>query len=124
MPLTFTWLDYSEHERRKMLEVIELFGEKTTWDELGLGSVRDASADQRPMYVNWARDVNSQIATHKKVAGDEMIPPWLVDRVGRASRIELASYNHRDPQQLQEMRIVQVAKPEPWLDLLDFGDVA
>lgn len=45
MPSTFTWLDYSEHERRKMLDVIELFGEKTTRDELGLGSIRDAFAD-------------------------------------------------------------------------------
>lgn len=45
MVSTFTWLDYSEHERRKMLDVIELFGERTTRDELGLGSVRDAFAD-------------------------------------------------------------------------------
>lgn len=45
MPSTFTWLDYSEHERRKMLDVIELFGEKTTRDELGLGGARDAFAD-------------------------------------------------------------------------------
>lgn len=45
MPSTFTWLDYSEHERRKMLDVIELFGEKTTRDELGIGSIRDAFAD-------------------------------------------------------------------------------
>ncbi len=45
MTSTFTWLDYSEHERRKMLDVIELFGERTTRDELGLGGVRDAFAD-------------------------------------------------------------------------------
>ncbi len=45
MPSTFTWLDYPEHERRKMLDVIELFGERTTRDELGLGGVRDAFAD-------------------------------------------------------------------------------
>lgn len=45
MPSTFTWLDYSEHERRKMLDVIDLFGEKTTRDELGLGGVRDVFAD-------------------------------------------------------------------------------
>jgi hypothetical protein len=45
MASTFTWLDYSEHERRKMLDAIESFGEKTTRDELGLGSVRDAFAD-------------------------------------------------------------------------------
>jgi hypothetical protein len=42
---TFTWLDYSEHERRKMLDVIELFGERTTRDELGIGGIRDAFAD-------------------------------------------------------------------------------
>jgi hypothetical protein len=46
MPSTFTWLDYSEHERRRMLDTIELFGERTTRDELGLGGVRDAFADQ------------------------------------------------------------------------------
>lgn len=45
MPSTFSWLDYSEAERRKMLDVIDLFGEKTTRDELGLGGVRDAFAD-------------------------------------------------------------------------------
>lgn len=45
MPSTFTWLDYSEAERRKMLDVIKLFQEKETRDELGVGSVRDAFAD-------------------------------------------------------------------------------
>jgi hypothetical protein len=45
MVSTLSWLDYSEHERRKMLDVIGLFGERTTRDELGLGGVRDAFAD-------------------------------------------------------------------------------
>lgn len=45
MPSTFTWLDYSEADRRKMLDVIKLFQEKETRDELGVGSVRDAFAD-------------------------------------------------------------------------------
>jgi hypothetical protein len=45
MPSTFSWLDYSDHERRQMLDVIDLFGERTTRDELGLGGVRDAFAD-------------------------------------------------------------------------------
>jgi hypothetical protein len=45
MTSTFTWLDYSEHERRKMLDVIHLFRERDTRDELGIGSVRDAFAD-------------------------------------------------------------------------------
>ena len=47
MTSTFTWLDYSERERRQMLDVISQFREQDTRDELGLGSVRDA--------FNWSR---------------------------------------------------------------------
>jgi hypothetical protein len=42
---TLTWLDFSEHERRQALDVIDLFREKDTRDELGIGTVRDALAD-------------------------------------------------------------------------------
>jgi hypothetical protein len=42
---SLTWLDYSDQQRRQMLDVIHLFAEQTTRDELGLGSVRDALAD-------------------------------------------------------------------------------
>jgi hypothetical protein len=45
MTSAFVWLDYSERERRKMLDVIDLFREHDTRDELGIGSVRDAFAD-------------------------------------------------------------------------------
>lgn len=45
MPSTFTWLDYSETDRRRMLDVIDLFRQKETRDELGLAVVRDAFAD-------------------------------------------------------------------------------
>ena len=41
----FVWLDYSERERRKMLDVVDLFREHDSRDELGVGSVRDAFAD-------------------------------------------------------------------------------
>jgi len=41
----FAWLDYSERERRRMLDVVDLFREHDTRDELGIGSVRDAFAD-------------------------------------------------------------------------------
>lgn len=41
----FVWLDYSERERRKMLDIVDLFREHDTRDELGLGSVRDTFAD-------------------------------------------------------------------------------
>ena len=46
MASRLAWLDYSDHERRKALEVIDLFHEEETRDELGIGSIRDSFADQ------------------------------------------------------------------------------
>jgi hypothetical protein len=45
MSSTFTWLDQSDDERRKVLDVIDLFKDRETRDELGLGSIRDGFAD-------------------------------------------------------------------------------
>ena len=39
---SLSWLDSSEHDRRKALDVIDLFRERNTRDELGLGAIRDA----------------------------------------------------------------------------------
>lgn len=45
-PSSFTWLDYSERERREMIELMDnLPRERETRDELGLGAIRDALAD-------------------------------------------------------------------------------
>lgn len=41
MASTFTWMDYSEQERRDMLRVIKLFDEPGVRDELGLAVLRD-----------------------------------------------------------------------------------
>ena len=40
------WIDFSAEERRRMIEVVSLFRERNTLDELGLGLVRDALADR------------------------------------------------------------------------------
>ena len=45
MTATFAWLDYSERDRRRALDVVDLLRETSTVDELGLGTVRDAFAD-------------------------------------------------------------------------------
>jgi hypothetical protein len=47
MPATssLSWLDHSDYERRKAIEVIKLFEERGTVDELGVGTVRDAISD-------------------------------------------------------------------------------
>lgn len=42
---TFAWLDYSERERRQVRDVLDLFHERETRDELGIGTIRDAFAD-------------------------------------------------------------------------------
>ena len=45
MTSLFGWVDYSEQDRARMTEVIELFRERDTRDELGIGVIRDAFAD-------------------------------------------------------------------------------
>jgi hypothetical protein len=45
MPSTLAWLDHSEVQRRRMMEVIGLFREKGTVDDLGLGSIRDTFSE-------------------------------------------------------------------------------
>jgi hypothetical protein len=41
----FSWLDYSESERNKVLNLVNTLGDRDTRDELGIGTVRDAYAD-------------------------------------------------------------------------------
>ena len=45
MPSTIGWLDHSEEHQRKMYEVIDLFSEQGSRDELGIAVVRDAFSD-------------------------------------------------------------------------------
>ena len=45
MASSLTWLDYSERDRRRAFDVIDLFRETSTVDELGLASVRDSFSD-------------------------------------------------------------------------------
>jgi len=43
---TFGWLDHDEGARRRMMDVINLFREKGTLDELGIGTIRDTFAER------------------------------------------------------------------------------
>lgn len=45
LPSSLTWLDYSEADRRRALEVVDLFRETGTVDEMGVGSIRDSFSD-------------------------------------------------------------------------------
>ncbi len=45
MPSTFSWVDFEEKDRQKMMEVIKMFQESDTRDELGIGTIRDTIAE-------------------------------------------------------------------------------
>jgi len=45
MPSTISWLDFSDSDRRKMIEVISLFKQRDTRDEMGLAQIRDGFAE-------------------------------------------------------------------------------
>ncbi len=44
-PSIFRWLDFAEADRQRAMQVIDLFREKNTVDELGFSPIRDAFAD-------------------------------------------------------------------------------
>lgn len=46
MATNLSWIDFSAKDRRRMLDVVALFRERDTRDELGLGSIRDAFAEE------------------------------------------------------------------------------
>lgn len=45
MSSRFAWVDFAETDRQKMLNIIHLFSDHETRDELGLGTIRDAFAE-------------------------------------------------------------------------------
>lgn len=45
MPSALSWLDFAESDRQRAMQVIDLFREKSTVDELGFSPIRDAFAD-------------------------------------------------------------------------------
>lgn len=91
---TFVWLDYSERERRKMLDIVDLFREHDTRDELGIGSVRDAFADM--LFPG-----TSTIMTRARYF---LLVPWTYQKMER-SRIKSAEIAARARQ--AELNLVE-----------------
>ena len=46
MASTFAWLDFSDRDRKRAMDVVDLFREDETRDELGIGVIRDAISDR------------------------------------------------------------------------------
>lgn len=70
---SFGWLDGDDSQRNAMLEVVKLFDDISTVDELGIGSVRDT-------FSNAMFPGTSTLHTRVKYV---LFVPWLVDDVAR-----------------------------------------
>lgn len=75
MPSSFGWLDADAEQRRQMLEVVDLFSEDGTVDELGTGAIRDALA--RSLFPG-----TSVLHTRLRYV---LFVPWLLERAGDGS---------------------------------------
>ena len=74
MGSVLAWLDSDDEQRRRMLQVVQLFKDESTVDELGIGSIRDAIADT--LFPG-----TSVLHTRLRYL---LFVPWLVDSVARS----------------------------------------
>ncbi|MEV6872229.1 DUF6361 family protein [Amycolatopsis sp. NPDC051128] len=74
MGSVLAWLDGDDEQRRRMLQVVQLFKDESTVDELGIGSIRDAIADT--LFPG-----TSVLHTRLRYL---LFVPWLVDSVARS----------------------------------------
>ena len=44
-PAALAWLDYSEADQRRAREIVAMFSQRESRDELGLGQIRDTLSD-------------------------------------------------------------------------------
>jgi hypothetical protein len=94
MSSTFGWVDFAEQDRQSMADVIHLFRERDTRDELGLGSVRDA-------FANLLFPGTSTIQTRAKYM---LFVPWIYLRheKGQTSSKDIAQKARDDELKLIE----------------------
>ncbi|MCC2333610.1 DUF6361 family protein [Cellulomonas wangsupingiae] len=75
MPSSFGWLDADTEQRRQMLEVVDLFSDDGTVDELGTGAIRDALS--HALFPG-----TSVLHTRLRYA---LFVPWLLQEAGARS---------------------------------------
>lgn len=102
MASSLSWLDTSESDRRRALDVIDLFSRRDTLDELGLGTVRDALADA--LFPG-----TSTIQTRARYF---LFIPWIYRRL-EAQRVPSSRIAHRARH--EELRLIEplVSSPDP-----------
>lgn len=85
MTSTFGWLDADAEQRRRMLELVDLFRDQGTVDEIGIGTVRDALS-------NTLFPGTSVLHTRLKYV---LFVPWLMQQ---------ATYRHSAGEMAEEFR--------------------
>lgn len=92
MASSFTWLDYSEKERQKMLDILSAFKEHETRDELGIGVVRDAFSD---MFFPGTSTIQTRaryflfVPWMYKGLEERKVPPLKIERRARDEEVRL-----------------------------------
>ena len=76
MSSSISWIDFADENRNTMMDVVKLFREKDTIDELGVGTVRDA-------FSNYFFPGTSTIQTRAKYM---LFVPWIYEKI-EAKRI-------------------------------------
>jgi len=71
MASNFGWVDFASENRQKMMDVVKLFREKDTVDELGIGTIRDA-------FANYFFPGTSTIQTRVKYM---LFIPWIYQKI-------------------------------------------
>ncbi len=92
MESSFGWVDFGEQERRQMLDMLDMFRETETRDELGLGTIRDAFSDYffpgtstiqtRPKYMLFVPWIYRKIE-------DDRVPSHKVAKRARNDELKL-----------------------------------
>jgi hypothetical protein len=81
------------------------------------------AATDRPLYVNDTDNLHEQLRRHAEIAGDRLVPDWLLDKVRPPDTLSYADFPQIDPDRLREYRITAIARYRPWLNLLDTAGV-
>lgn len=92
---SFTWLDFAESDRQRAQDVIDLFREQDTRDELGVATIRDALSD-------WFFPGTSAIQTRARYF---LIIPWIYLRL-EERKVESAEVARRARD--EELKLIDV----------------
>ena len=92
MESALTWLDYSERDRLRASEVIDLFRETGTVDELGLAAVRNSYAD---LFFPGTSTIQTRACYF-------LLVPWTFLRL---ERLKVSSGNMTSRAQSEELRL-------------------